>query len=149
MRSLACKLKWTTICFMQIEDYIVQNYRENGWIRHWNSLGKKQFFLAVAETVVSGKQCSHWTPLMSILFALQHIKPQIFPKWAKTKAKQRKNDLIWIEVTSFIYNSHTSEDEWMLLCLGAKLCMKATTNNMWSSRSRTGADRSHQSSHLL
>lgn len=43
---------------MQIEDYIVQNYRENCWICHQNSLGKKQFFLAEAETVVAGKQWS-------------------------------------------------------------------------------------------
>lgn len=70
---------------MQIEDYIVQNYRENCWICHQNSLGKKLFFLAEAETVVAGKQCDHWTPLMSILFGLQHIKPQILKKWMKPK----------------------------------------------------------------
>lgn len=86
IRSLVYKLKWTTICFMQIEDCIVQNYRENCWIRHRNSLGKKLFFLAVAETVVAGKRCNHWTPLMSILLALQHIKPHISQKWVKHKS---------------------------------------------------------------
>lgn len=102
IRSLAQGPKWITICFMQIEKGIVQNYREDCWICHWNSLGKKQFFLAIAETVLAGTRGVHWTPLMSILLGLGRsfslIKPPVFQKVSGTK----KNDLIWIRGTSFM-----------------------------------------------
>lgn len=120
IRSLAHGPKWITICFMQIEKGIVQNYREDCWICHWNSLGKKQFFLAIAETVLAGTRGVHWTPLMSILLGLGRsfslIKPPVFQKVSGTK----KNDLIWICGTSFMRNSPTREAEWMVRHLGGK-----------------------------
>lgn len=92
IRSLARGLKWITICFMQIEGDLVQNYRENCWICHWNSLGKKQFSLAVAETVVAGTQRVHWTPLMSVFFLFEFLSNQTthLPKVNETNRRRER-----------------------------------------------------------
>lgn len=75
---------------MQIWADIVQNERDNCWICHWNSLGKKLFLLAGTKTVVAG---TRGTLLIPILLDLEQsfclIKPHIFKEWRKTKGKPK------------------------------------------------------------